>query len=212
MNNVTLSYIILGVSILSSLLPLFLGKRQNNALLWYYILTGFCFELVLTSLKRIIRIDGFDYHWIGTIYFLVEFVFISFYYRTRVFSQRSTFYLVFISLVVFYLFTSLTDISLSPSNVNSIGSAGLLLAYIAYSIAGFYKILKEQTITRLERSPFFWANTAFLLYSAGSIIVFICIDYLLIEDKELLYALWIFRNILNVTKNIIFARVLTLKD
>lgn len=212
MNNNPITYVILSVSIISALLPLMIGKRDNNPLLWTYILAGFCFDISITVFKRLIHVDWFDYHWLGVIYFAVEFVFISLYYNKYIFKHKSIFITILLAGLLFYSITTINSETFTHYGLNGIGAGAFLLAYITYSLAGFHKILKEQTIVRLERSPFFWINTAFLIYAAGSIVVFVCLDFFLVENKMLIYTLWVFRNTLNVIKNVIFAKALTLRE
>lgn len=207
--NETISYIVLGISVVSALMPLFFGRKQYSTPLWIYILVGFSFDLLLILLKRILHID---HQWISHLYIPTELILISLYYRSYFFKSSNAFYTIILAGLLFYILTTLYGSEFSRYHVNGVGASGLLLLYIAYSILGFHKILKEQTIVRLENSSFFWANAAFLLNSSGSIIIFICIDYLVIEDKTLLYTLWIFKNILNVIKNIMLTRALTLKN
>lgn len=207
MNYTVLSYIILGASILSHLLPIIIGKRNNNSLLWTYVLTGFCFEIILTSLKRIFNIDGVDYHLIGSIYFLVEFMFVTFYYYPKVIPTKK--YLITIT----SLFTIIYLLTFYDGTIISGKGAGIfILLFSIYSIIGMYQLLNTKNSIRIERSSFFWVNTGFLIYAAGSLPIFIAVDTLLEVNKETLYSLWIFRNVLNVIKNVIFTKALTLKD
>ncbi|HEY9179041.1 MAG TPA: hypothetical protein VIN07_15215 [Flavipsychrobacter sp.] len=205
--NQAFSYIILGASIFSHLLPLIIGKRQNNALLWIYILTGFCFELVLTSFKRLIQIEGFDYHIIGNIYFITEFILIAFYYYARIFKSKVVFTWLLLSLLALYAVTFYGNTVVSGK-----GEGLFIVAFMVFSIIGLYRQLKNVTTKKIEQSQFFWVNTGFLLYAAGSLPIFITVDTLLQINQDTLYKLWIFRNVLNIIKNIIFAKALTLKE
>lgn len=174
--------------------------------LWIYILVGFCCDLLMIYLKRVAHVE---HQWISHIYIIAELLLISWYYKDHILNKSTALTLIFTG-IFFYIVTAALGTEFNQHNVNGTGAAGLALLYIILSFAGYFNILKEQLTPQLENSSFFWANTSILLYSSGSIIIFICIDYMLISDTELLYTIWVFRNVVNVIKNTLFTRALTL--
>ncbi len=205
----TVKYILLTLSVLSPILPLVLGRKQYKCLLWWYIAAGLFCDVLLILLKRVFETD---YHWVSHLYLSVQFVLLLLYYHKKVIN---TFILVLLLAECggYYLYTELFLETNRIYNVNNIGSAAMFLVFTGLSIAGFYKILKEQRLVRIERSSFFWVNTAILFYAAPNVIVFLCINYLSEIDTGLLFSLWgTFTLAINVIKNVIFARAITLKD
>lgn len=200
-------YTVLAAAVLSQLLPVFAGKKQNNPVLWYYVITGFCFDVLLILFKRVIKADWLDYHLIGNLYFAVEFLFITFFYYRKIYNSGTTLYAISGIALSIYALTFFNN-----SIISGTGIAIFAVIYAAYSIAGFYHLLTSLKSNRIEQSQFFWANTGFIIYAAGSLPILIAIDHLLEVNKETAYTLWVFRNILNIIKSIIFAKALTLTD
>jgi hypothetical protein len=56
---------------------------------------------------------------------------------------------------------------------------------IVFTTIGFYKIFKAEALIFIEKSAFFWLNSAFLIYASGSIIVTIFSKYLIDRNPEL---------------------------
>lgn len=202
-------HVVLGISIASQLIPIIIGKKQNNPLLWSYILTGFCFDIALTVCKRVIEIDGFDYHFVGNLFFAIEFIFITIYYDTyaKLFSSKIIFVATLTIPLIIYLITFIDGTLISGK-----GIAVFATLYAIYSLVGFHKILVHLKNNKIEESAFFWVNTALIIYAAGSLPILIAIDYMLENNKETAYILWVFRNIINIAKSIIFAKALTLNE
>lgn len=200
-------YTVLAAAVLSQLLPVLAGKKQNNPVLWYYVITGFCFDVLLILFKRVIKADWLDYHLIGNLYFAVEFLFITFFYYRKIYKSASTLYTICGIALIIYAVTFFKSSVISGS-----GIAVFAVIYAAYSIAGFYHLLNTLKSRSIEQSQFFWANTGFIIYAAGSLPILIAIDHLLEVNKETAYTLWVFRNVLNIIKSIIFAKALTLTD
>jgi hypothetical protein len=84
---------------------------------------------------------------------------------------------------------------------------------IVFTTIGFYKIFKSEALIFIEKSAFFWLNSAFLIYASGSIIITIFSKYLIERDPELQLFFWTY---LFGTVNIVFyslsAYAFTLKD
>jgi hypothetical protein len=78
------------------------------------------------------------------------------------------------------------------------------LVLITVCIAFFYKLLNELKIANIHRLPILWIAFATLFYYSGNLFVFLASNYLeTYVDSSLL--IWKLHNILNVTKNMLFA-------
>jgi hypothetical protein len=117
----------------------------------------------LYSLYRSYYVDKY------TIPFIVaEFLLLSFVYRKQIFKSRLLFY------ILLTMLSSLFKIDTLSRSV---------AVYIAYAITGFYLMLKRQKVVHLEKSAFFWTNTAFLVYSSGSFLIFLLRDFMMQEEQ-----------------------------
>jgi hypothetical protein len=166
------------LSILSPLFPLTAGRKRRGSLLWYYMYTCFCAGLCITLIHYALHSN---YHWLTNIYFLSEFVFLSLYYKKEVFQAETSFYLFsLLFLAVFIFYTSFSEEGWST--FNAANACIPALYYLLCSFKGFYTLIREQKISFLEKSSFFWANTAVILYATGIFIIVLLSNKL--QDRE----------------------------
>ncbi len=74
---------------------------------------------------------------------------------------------------------------------------------INYCIFYFYRLMIELPSTHLQRMPMFWFNSAFLIYYAGALILFISTSYIINVLKHDLISYWVFHNLLNIVEHLI---------
>jgi hypothetical protein len=195
------------LSIFSPLIALVAGYRQRFTLLWYYVLAGLFFDLLLPLLKRGLEVNHF---WAGNLFILVEFLMISFYYRERIFRNKLLFGSIVLIGSMFFI-TSTTVKSVFA--FNAFGASVFFFVYIVYGIVGLYKMLQAQNELFLERSSFFWVNVAFIIYASGNFLLFLFMDYLRQHDDKTLLMLWATSfQILNIIKNIVLGIALSKKS
>lgn len=153
-------------------------------------------------MKRVLHVN---YDWASNLFVLVEFFFLSFYYRDKIFRNKTVFYTVLATLSTFFVVQTLRA-DKSIWHFNTYGSCVFCLTYIIYCILGMYALLKEQKVIFLDRSPLFWVNVGFILYSSGSFLLFLFKIYLQETDMDLLRTLWTaFFLPCNILKNIALA-------
>ena len=80
-------------------------------------------------------------------------------------------------------------------NSNMIKVLGLVS--VGFSIAYFYRAIKEQAETSLK-DPMVWFNLGVLMYYSGTLILFLVIDSVVANDNELLIASWVLNALFNV--------------
>jgi hypothetical protein len=176
--------ILLIFSILCPLIPLIAGIKKRFTLLWLYVMTGFCFDLVVVTQKRLLHVNQ---HPASNLFVLVEFILIS------------------------ALFVADT-LNKTIYDLNAFFASFFSLAYILYAITGFYVVLQKQKVLFLEKSSFFWINVAFLVYASGNLLLFLFKDYLRQNNAEFFGLLWhTFFLVLNISKNIFLAIALSSK-
>lgn len=196
------------VSALSPLLAIVIGiVYKKKSLLWYYAIADFGFDAGIILLKRVWKTN---YSLAGNLFFLLEFLFFAFAFRKRIFRNDKEFGIIISVLMLGYLYY--TVICHSPFEHHLTGAAIFFSApYILWCILGFHSIMfqKNNRIIALEKSSFFWFNTALILYACGSIILFLFYDYLIAlkGNKEFL-SLWLIVFIsVNILKNIVLVPI-----
>jgi hypothetical protein len=60
-----------------------------------------------------------------------------------------------------------------------------------------WRVLTEMKIQRLEQNPVFWANTGFLIYFSGNVLLFAFSNFILDYDKSLNLYVWAFHGLLS---------------
>jgi hypothetical protein len=164
---------------------LVIGLKHWRSPLWFLIALSLVSDLATSYLRRVAHYPNFPV--VGNINAIVEFLTVSFLYQRVVLRNIYVFYFsVFTVSILFVLAT----VSGSVWKFNTIGSSFFLLAYIAYSVIGFYKLIVKQQFVFLEKSRHFWTNVALLTYGAGSYLLFLFSDYLVKHDQLLFKQLW----------------------
>jgi hypothetical protein len=74
---------------------------------------------------------------------------------------------------------------------------------ICYCVFYFYRLMVELPSTHLQRMPMFWFTSAFLIYYAGALILFIFTSYIVNVLKDNLITYWIFHNSLSICEHFI---------
>lgn len=194
------------LSIFSPLIALAAGYRQRFTLLWYYVLAGLFFDLLLPLLKRGLEVNHF---WAGNLFVLLEFLMIAFYYRGKIFRNKLLFGGVAVAGSIFFISSTITK---SVFVFNAFGASVFFFTYIIFGIIGLYRMLQAQNELFLERSSFFWVNVAFIIYASGNFLLFLFMDYLRQHDDKILLMLWATTfQILNIIKNILLGVALSKK-
>lgn len=165
-------------------------------LLWYYAVTGLLFDIMISIFLAHNPVK-FP---LANIFSWVEFSFITAYYYKQ-FRNASRLWLlfasVFLGVTIVYSVIHYSDCFL---RFNSVGLALFHLCYIVYTIFGFLKIMSEQKNVFLERSAFFWVNVAFIIYSSGVLLIFLCNQYYNLHNKTAIVKLWPLVCIFNIVK------------
>lgn len=198
--------ILLYASILSALIPISIGIRNRNSLLWTYVTLAFLADIIQLLLKRVFLVP---HHPVANIFILTEFLLISAIYKNEIFKKNDKLFYGFVvflsSVFVIGVFTQDETIF----KLNTTGAGLFYFSYIIYAIAGFFTILKKQQVLFIERSSFFWVNVALLLYASGSVLTLLFHNYL---DERFFLFLWhICFRVLNISKNVILAVALSRK-
>lgn len=194
--------VLLYLSIASPLVPLITGKKDRS-LLWWYALAGFLADVTAHILKTHLHSNpGVVFNTFA----VVEFAFISFFYRKYIFSNTYLFYSFLIVMYSGFVISAWGHFD----KFNFYWTAFCSVAYMLFIIRSFASILKEKKTVFLEYSMVFWVNVAFLLYSSGNCLVLLFFKYLFSVDRPMMVLIWIYFFLpLNITKNVILGYALS---
>jgi uncharacterized membrane protein YuzA (DUF378 family) len=180
--------------------PLLTGLRRKPALLWWYVLVGFAIDL---TISYYLKPNKLDRSWIANLYFLAEFIFLSFYVKNKIAGKHRQLFTGYVCLAALLFCVNTSQL---PKVPNTSGAAVFHLAYLAYGIAGLYSLLQSQVVVRLDRSSFFWACVAFILYFSGNFLLFLFVQFYP-EEKQAIRFLWPY---IHCSLNIVYRTLLTL--
>lgn len=92
-----------------------------------------------------------------------------------------------------------------PWVFNSVSNvvAGLIL--IGFCIFYLYQLLNDLPIVHILHLPMLWITFGVLTYYAGNFFLFLVKNYLIYNINDSHRLMWILHNLLNITKNILFA-------
>lgn len=94
---------------------------------------------------------------------------------------------------------------LTPGNFDSYLPAFLSVAMMIYSVLYFNQQLNLPQITFIYKTPWFWVVTGLLLYYAGSFLILLTTDYLMVRDNSFIRGLWNLLDVLAVIRNLLIA-------
>lgn len=200
--------ILLTISVLSPLLPVYTGIHHRKAVLWIYTLLAFLTDLTILLLKEVLHLDPGK---IANIFFLMEMVcFYYYFYEKSIIPSRLSFWII--APAAMLLFVVHTLYTVSWNQLNTGGYCMVLISYILLSILGYMHILHTQKTVHIGASAFFWGNTAIMVYACGAFFIFLFKDRLHPVNAELFGKLWIYGFLtFNITKNLLLAVALSKK-
>lgn len=190
-------------STISILIPLSFAAIQWRKLppdiscLRWLLIVSFIADIGEISLSKM----GFTNLWVGSAYLFIQFSILLYIFSLQFQRKTNWKYSTWI-LIVLYLIGLLVCIQLSESTVYVEAVANLVL--IIVPLAFFYKLLNELKVINIHRLPILWICFATLFYYSGNLFLFLARD-LLARVPESYGLSWILHNILNVTKNVLFA-------
>lgn len=94
---------------------------------------------------------------------------------------------------------------LRPGNFDSYTPAALSVAMMTYSVLFFNRQLALPQITFIYKTPWFWIVTGLLLYYAGSFLILLTTDYLMVRDNPFIWGLWDLMDVLTIVQNLLIA-------
>lgn len=88
-------------------------------------------------------------------------------------------------------------------DMNSYTNSLTSVIILVYCMVYWYRLMVELPVQQLHRFPMFWFNSAFLIFSAGTLFLYLFAAYLteVLHNDLLIY--WSFHNILSIVQRIV---------
>jgi|JI10StandDraft_1071094.scaffolds.fasta_scaffold656717_2 hypothetical protein len=139
---------------------------------------------------------------LGNAYLLIQFSLLIYMFSH---SKKKKFILatIYSIYLIFYIINLVFFQSFFEFNTHSIVVSSLILMFI--STHYLYKLLNELPIVYIDKLPMLWVAFAVLFYYSGTFFLFLANNYLLKVFEDDYALLWTLHNLLNVTKNLLFA-------
>lgn len=169
-------------------------------------LLSYCFITFVVMLTTSILVDVTEYNtiWLYNIHAFLTITFLGFYFRSlflsRVKTNLATLLCLLIGLYLVVKNIVLKDFQLFDSIGYSLVSAAIVFFVLMY----FHQLLSNVTDQNIFRNFNFWLSSGYLVYFAGSFIIFLSYYYLTKkildsytpQERELLTTLWGVHNML----------------
>lgn len=185
------------ISTLTVVIPLVIGLFRKK-----YFNSGEKILLYLTGLALLTEIIGqiiskwSNNMYVFHIYTVVEFIFISLFYIK--FISPSRFIIVIRILIFLFIGIAAFDYFKEKNTMDDLSTTIESILFMLYSIVGFYTLLQNPVQYRVVDIPFFWFNTAILLYFAGNLFLFIFSSYIERHSHRVFSEVWAIHSIMNI--------------
>jgi hypothetical protein len=160
------------------------GRSSRKHLLWGFSLFSICFDYSLTYLKFQWSINT---QGLGNIYILVEFAVFSYFLTTQLTEKSKYYYYLLIICVILFTFFYFQR---NFSEFNKLGYAVFSLTYLILTLLVFRKTIQKLETNNLLTSFPFLVTLAIFLYTSLNFFIFLMLDSVAIQDKELHKLTW----------------------
>jgi hypothetical protein len=190
-------YFLSGLGLLITLIRI-RRRRQEIKILGIY----FVASLLSLFLTKLLYSLGISPNYAATAYLLAVFPVISFIYYLA-FDKRYGNVLMTVALC-FEAFGIINVLLVQRGAINSYTYIVISLIMIVYGLSYFFTLMKEMPTYDLYRLPMFWINSAFMIYFAGNLFLFVFTDYLVDVLNNNLIVYWTIHNVLSIIEVLIF--------
>lgn len=125
---------------------------------------------------------------IGSAYEIVFFVIASLIYNS---ATNNRFRRAILLLATVFVVGGIVNLIFSPTGLASVTKLASNLIVIVYCIVYFFQLMRDLPTIHVHRLRMFWINSAFLLYSAGTVFLFAFIQYVIDVHTEKVGILWV---------------------
>jgi hypothetical protein len=190
-------------SALLPVLPLFINRKSLGFQLYpiaYLILLGVFVE----GVNIIMAYKGLNNNFLIGLFSFFEITLITFFYK-RFFDDFFRTNMYWFLLAGFVIIGLVEAFFINDFYTMNITASVEALMGICYSLFAFYLIMKNLVFDQLLRTPFFWINTAILLYFSGTLFLFLFTTYLAKYDVKDYGPLYAIHSVVNITYYILIS-------
>lgn len=180
------------------IVPLAIGLYRNRyfnpseKILLYLVGVSALSDFVSYTLKM----QGVNNMFVFHIYTVVEFTLISLFY-IKVNDNLKITRLIY-GLIVIFLGIATYDFISNMNRLDDLSTTTESIIVMLYAIFGFASLLRNPIQSRVIAIPLFWFNTAFLIYFAGNLFLFIFSNYLQSHYKGQFDELWGIHSVMSI--------------
>lgn len=152
---------------------------------------------------HILSLNGISPNYAANLYaILATSILMYFYYRVFAKPELKKLFMITGILLCFLMFINWFFIQ--KNNLNSYSFVVLSLLGLLLGLLFYFTMIKNLPEMNIIKVPLFWINTGQILYSTGTLLLFIVTDYLVKVVNDDLVAYWSFHNGLAIISNIFF--------
>lgn len=154
--------------------------------------------LLVECINQYSSYRGYNTYPITRIYTLIEFMCLTVFYKRFFQTQINAyfFYLIMIGFAIIALIDAFLINSIYKSD--TIAFAVEAITMLIFSVLSFYVIMKNMLYEKITDEPFFWINSAYLIYFSGTLFLFIFLNYILKNKPEYFIQLYFINSLLNL--------------
>jgi hypothetical protein len=192
----------IAASILSFIFGIIYFKHVRDYLVPVFLLCALGSSVDIISL--IISESGKNNWYIFHFYTLIEFsLWITFYFLFLK-KYSGTYYWFFLQIPALAIVCIIDYKHNGIDSMDSLSTSLESLTLSLLSLLSFLFLLRKGVIKDLSGTPFFYANTAVLLYFLGDLFFFTFSDYVRSTESSSYMALWTIHSLMNITANLLF--------
>jgi hypothetical protein len=202
----------IAASVLSFAFGLAYMKHIRDYLIPVFILSALGSSTDVISL--IITEHGKNNWYIFHFYTLIEFALWITFYFFFLKKYYGTYYWIFLQIPLLGIVCFIDYRKNGIDSMDSLSASLECLVLALTSLLSFLFLVRKRIIRDLARTPFFYANTAVLLYFLGDLFFFTFSNYIRSAESSSYMALWTIHSLMNITSNLLictaFKRAVTL--
>jgi hypothetical protein len=182
-------------------IPVVLGfiskiQKQKSLIFIFYLQ---CITFFIEIINSLLAYNNNNSMMIVNLFTLIEFFFILWFFKSFFDKFFRPFFHVFLFFffLLFIIYTGFVSNDIKIIDNLSVSIESIIL--IIYSLFSFYIIMKKMIYENLLSTPFFWINSAILIYFSGNLFFFAFSNYLQKHsDQSLFLQLYIIHSIFNI--------------
>jgi hypothetical protein len=175
-------------------------KKMNKPL--RLLLTVLILSFAADSISLALSESSVNNYLILNLYLISQFFVLAWILRSQANSRILMDSIIWISIIFCFINFTLFQ---GPWKFNSVSNVLASLILISFCLNYFFRLINDLPIVHIQQLPMFWISMGILTYYAGNFFLFLVKNYLLYGEDGSHRLMWVLHNLLNITKNILFA-------